>query len=1130
MALDAVLPDLSGMLVGGAAARPDSLTGFRSEFTNAFQTMLAKAPESVRNELKITSGFRSPEVQAQLWKDALKKYGSVEKARKHVAPPGKSKHGEGVAADLHYASDATKQWVRNNAKSYGLAFPLQHEPWHMELASARKRDISATPAPAGDIAGSAGSDTMVGAGGEQPPISMPFGVKTRAPSQTEIEFFNRSGIPGYASDDGFVVLSPSPPNGVNMEAIAKNEAARVFMRKNPKYAPRFDLTSEQRAFLDSTSYANATDEERAATIAARLFSGDPSAGSPTPEQEEFIKQLRGADMGSSDGGEVDYTAPAVVQSVYDGYQSGKMTPEQESEYIRDVLNGDMQAPGPLRVPDGIWKAYSEGKMDDEQRAGFEADVNAGKWARPSNESGSLVGSIWDAITGEDRAVASTEALPDWGGMPEMNDFTSENWWSSAKTALGTMFTSPEETVKVIKAQFPGVEVRQDAPGTYILKSSIDGKEYAIKPGLRASDAPRIAGGVAAFMPAGKAATMLGRAGYAMATEGAIQGSQEATGGDFDVADLLLAPATEIGFGIGSKVVKSAGSAARKALGGGTQAAKVAGGAAVDVLTDAQIGELVRKASGEGRGSKAAVAALAQQAKINPKAVAAAKDVGIELPVDALIDDTQVKKMIGLSRSNVESESAAEIEDITKKAITDANQSLKRIGAIINEDGPDIATASMRVHETLNKTQSRLINYAGKKFDQVRGAIGNDYPVTPKNLSEHMDKMLSGVEVPESISTNWPGAGIERVVPDASNLPPTLRDVYEKVRAGKSITYETLDKLRKQIGEGYSGRGPFATSSTREMDMLYAALAKDQSDAAARYGGEALRETYKAANAATQTYKQIQKDIVDTFGKDLNGSIATVLKSAAKRASGGEYGPLVRIMDVVPKNLQKEALATGIAAAMQTPYDAKMGFGFSQFGKFYTGLKQNQPVYKKVMSILGNDNKQFMDNLADVSLRLTEARRNVIKTGQANQDALQALTAQGFLASILNSTMVGRGAQRIGGMIGGGVAGGLAGGGFGAGAGMAMADVMTKLAQKSASSDGIIAAGKLFASDAFKDGIEQLVKDPGAKMSDKALRRIVRGAAYRRWAKAINNETAISKPERFLISLIQDARTRAKEDQ
>jgi LAS superfamily LD-carboxypeptidase LdcB len=141
MALDAVLPDLSGMLTGGAAARPDSVTGFQSEFSSAFQSMIAKAPERVRNELKITSGYRSPEVQAKLWKEALDKYGSVEKARKFVAPPGKSKHGEGVAVDLHYASDATKQWVDNNAKNYGLAFPLQHEPWHMELASARKREF-----------------------------------------------------------------------------------------------------------------------------------------------------------------------------------------------------------------------------------------------------------------------------------------------------------------------------------------------------------------------------------------------------------------------------------------------------------------------------------------------------------------------------------------------------------------------------------------------------------------------------------------------------------------------------------------------------------------------------------------------------------------------------------------------------------------------------------------------------------------------------------------------------------------------------------------------------------------------------------------------------------------------------
>lgn len=121
--------------LGGAAARPDSFSGMADPFSQALMAMLQAAPEDIK--VGITSGYRSPEVQARLWEEALAKYGSEEEARKWVAPPGKSQHNHGNAADLKYLSDGAQDWVHDNAGNYGLAFPLGNEPWHVELASAR---------------------------------------------------------------------------------------------------------------------------------------------------------------------------------------------------------------------------------------------------------------------------------------------------------------------------------------------------------------------------------------------------------------------------------------------------------------------------------------------------------------------------------------------------------------------------------------------------------------------------------------------------------------------------------------------------------------------------------------------------------------------------------------------------------------------------------------------------------------------------------------------------------------------------------------------------------------------------------------------------------------------------------
>lgn len=140
--------DLTPFLVGGAAARPDSLTGLNPRLVESMGAMFAAAPPEIRDTLRITSGYRSPEKQAELYAEALKKYGSPAAARKWVAPPGKSNHNHGTATDLKYMGDAAREWAHANAANYGLAFPLSNEPWHIELADARGGAAPAAGAPA----------------------------------------------------------------------------------------------------------------------------------------------------------------------------------------------------------------------------------------------------------------------------------------------------------------------------------------------------------------------------------------------------------------------------------------------------------------------------------------------------------------------------------------------------------------------------------------------------------------------------------------------------------------------------------------------------------------------------------------------------------------------------------------------------------------------------------------------------------------------------------------------------------------------------------------------------------------------------------------------------------------------
>jgi hypothetical protein len=82
-------------------------------------------------ELLVESGWRSPDYQGQLLRDAVSKYGSEAKAARWVATPATSAHVSGEAVDIGH-SDATR-WLSNNGDAYGLCQIYRNEPWHYEL-------------------------------------------------------------------------------------------------------------------------------------------------------------------------------------------------------------------------------------------------------------------------------------------------------------------------------------------------------------------------------------------------------------------------------------------------------------------------------------------------------------------------------------------------------------------------------------------------------------------------------------------------------------------------------------------------------------------------------------------------------------------------------------------------------------------------------------------------------------------------------------------------------------------------------------------------------------------------------------------------------------------------------------
>jgi hypothetical protein len=97
-----------------------------------------------KRNLVMTSGYRSSETQAALYKDAVAKYGAS--AGSYVAPPGRSLHEKGIAADINFSSSLKKDIdLADNTgllAKYGLYRPLKNaksqEHWHIEPIGSRK--------------------------------------------------------------------------------------------------------------------------------------------------------------------------------------------------------------------------------------------------------------------------------------------------------------------------------------------------------------------------------------------------------------------------------------------------------------------------------------------------------------------------------------------------------------------------------------------------------------------------------------------------------------------------------------------------------------------------------------------------------------------------------------------------------------------------------------------------------------------------------------------------------------------------------------------------------------------------------------------------------------------------------
>ena len=715
--------------------------------------------------------------------------------------------------------------------------------------------------------------------------------------------------------------------------------------------------------------------------------------------------------------------------------------------------------------------------------------------------------IGEQITGTQRATPTTQMLPDWVAMPELNTLSMESF----KSGLGTILTNPEETVQVIKSNFPDVQVSQDEKGNYVLQSSIDGQQYVIKPGFQLSDIPRAAAGMAAFTPAGRVATIPAAIGAGAGTQALIEGTQLATGGEFSPMEVATAGAMGGAVPLASRALQAAQPAAQRMVqrftGATPEAPPVAPitqpiaptqplATAPPVTTappvpseeiNRQVGDLVKRASGTGLGASTARNELADLAQINLDARDAAKRLKIELPADVFSDNAQVRAAAGLTRSRAGGEAEAAWRNTVSQAVDQADEVIKQFDTVFVEGTVAPAVVSERIKDSLVKTRLALNAQATELYNQVNNAISKTFKVNLKNLNLTLNEIRK--EVGEA------------------GMSSAERALVKMLKDG-DVTYGRLMREKTLIGKALNKmESPYGSMAEADLKRLYAALSEDQLANVEKLGGEELRKKLRSANLIYAKERALGKRIVSAFGNDVEGSIANKMRTAINSAAKGDSADFVRLLKIVPDDLKKETIATALASVTRSARGAeKGGFGFSEFASVYPKIRANPTVYKAIVETLGKDSADVLRDLYEISKRITDARANVLMTGKANQALLEGLEAESLVGKMLESTLakgVATGAAAMGGPIAAGAA-----------------SVLTN-ALSQGNKDSLKAAGKLFADETFqKLAIEAAEK---GTISASSAKRVTMSQSFKNYANAIMLPKSLDYRLKWLQSALQTER-------
>lgn len=224
----------------------------------------------------------------------------------------------------------------------------------------------------------------------------------------------------------------------------------------------------------------------------------------------------------------------------------------------------------------------------------------------------------------------------------------------------------------------------------------------------------------------------------------------------------------------------------------------------DVARDA------RTAATGGMGSQQAVERLARAAPLNKDAAAAAERLGIDVPPDVLLDHTELKQAVGLTRSMTGTVASAAWADAVERAATQADEAMALI-----DGSPDLSEISDSVLASMNKTQADLQKQADEIYGRVNAKINPSAPAA-----------AAAAAAPDLAALKQQGFDVETPLYHGTKNDFEQFIVSEGGAGGRGV-YLTRDANK---AEGYAKASRSGTGSPKVMKLFVRGSIANASDA------------------------------------------------------------------------------------------------------------------------------------------------------------------------------------------------------------------------------------------------------------------------------------------------------------